>query len=205
LLVLAISAIAAVPCRASIVVVSQDFDLLIPSPDDPDSEFGKGRMADAIINVTEHILIDDLKVAVSLTHEAFVDLEIVLQGPTGTSIELNPSLNYAFITRGSDGRLVYVGGSNRFLFDDEAAVGIKDATPPFDQAFRPSTDYELSAFGGQDAFGQWRLQIYDIGFKNTGRLEGVELIISAPEPTSVCLFTLAVVIARFSSRSKPSK
>jgi subtilisin-like proprotein convertase family protein len=185
------------------VVVSQDFDLPIPSLDDPESEFGRGRMADANITVNEHHLIDDLDVAVSLTHEAFFDLEIVLTSPFGTTITLNPPLNDAFIIPGPGGSHS-AGGSNRFLFDDEAAVGIEDATQPFDQAFRPATGFALFAFDGQDAFGQWRLQIYDAGMAHTGRLEGVELIISAPEPTSMCLFALAAAIARFSSRPKPS-
>ncbi|MGA2171786.1 MAG: proprotein convertase P-domain-containing protein [Sedimentisphaerales bacterium] len=204
MLVLAISAIAAVPCRASIVVVSQDFNLPIPSPDDPDSKLGRGRMADAIIDVTGHYIIDDLNIAVSLTHEAFFDLEIILERPAGTAITLNPPLNDAFIILGPGGSHS-AGGSNRFLFDDEAAVGVEDATPPFDQTFRPAAGFALSAFDGQDAFGQWRLQIYDAGIAHTGRLEGIELIISTPEPTSMCLFALAAVIARFSSRPKPSK
>jgi hypothetical protein len=89
------------------------------------------------------------------------------------------------------------------LFDDEAAVGIEDATPPFSQEFRPASDFKLSAFDGQDIFGQWRVQIQDMWFADVGRLEGVELIINAPEPCSACLFTLAAVLTRLSSRHKP--
>ncbi len=185
------------PCQGSqAVVISRDFDLPIPSPDDPDSEFGKGRMEDANINVTEHISIEDLDVAISLKHDSFYDLQIVLQSPVGTTITLNPSFNDAFMIRGPDDRYQPVGGSNRFLFDDEAAIGIENATPPLSQAFRPAADFKLSAFDGQDAFGQWRLQINDLWAKDTGRLERVELIINAPEPTSGCLFGLAIVVAR---------
>ncbi len=196
LTVLIITAGIVPPCQSSPVVISRDFDLPIPSPDDPDSEFGKGRMADANINVTEHISIDDLDVAVSLTHDSFYDLQIVLQSPAGTTITLNPSSNDAFMIRGPDNRYQPVGGSNRFLFDDEAAIGIENATPPLSQAFRPAADSKLSAFDEQDAFGTWRVQIQDLWVRNTGRLEGVELIINAPEPTSGCLFGLAIVVAR---------
>ena len=183
-------------CQGSqAVVISSDFDLPIPSPDDPDSEFGKGKMDDAIINVTEHLLIKDLDIAVLLTHEAFFDLEIVLQSPNGKAITLNPSMNFAFIVT-EPGGSHSVGGSNRFLFDDEAAIGIENATPPLSQAFRPAPDFKLSAFDGQDAFGQWRLQINDLWTGGTGQLERVELIINAPEPTSGCLFGLAIVVAR---------
>jgi hypothetical protein len=188
--VLIITAAYSLPCQGSqAVVISRDFDLPIPSSGD------QGKMDDAIINVTEHLLIKDLDIAVSLTHEAFFDLEIVLRSPNGEAITLNPSMNFAFIVTDPGGSHS-VGGSNRFLFDDEAAIGIENATPPFNQAFRPAVDSKLSAFDGQDAFGQWRLQINDLWTKDTGRLEGVELIINAPEPTSGCLFGLAIVAAR---------
>ena len=188
LTVLIITAGVVPPCQSSPVVISRDFDLPIPSSGD------QGKMDDAIINVTEHLSIEDIDIAISLTHEAFFDLEIVLQRPNGKAITLNPSMNYAFIVT-EPGGSHSVGGSNRFLFDDEAAIGIENATPPLNQAFRPAADFKLSAFDGQDAFGQWRLQINDLWAGGTGRLEGVELIINAPEPTSGCLFGLAIVVA----------
>jgi subtilisin-like proprotein convertase family protein len=190
LTVLIITAGVVLPCQSSPVVISRDFDRPIPSSGD------QGKMEDAIIDVTEHISIDDLDIAISLTHEAFFDLEIILQRPNGKPVTLNPSLNYAFEIRDANNRLMSAGGQNRFLFDDEAAIGIENATPPFNQAFRPAVDSKLSAFDGQDAFGQWRLQINDLWTGGTGRLEGVELIINVPEPTSGCLFGLAIVVAR---------
>jgi len=202
LLVLAITAISAVPCQSDMVVVSQAFDLSIPSLNDPDSEFGKGRMEDAIIDVNEHFLIKDLDVAVLLTHDAFFDLEIMLESPAGITITLNPLSNYAFMIRGPDGRYQSAGGFNWFLFDDEAAVGIEDATPPFDRAFRPASGFELSVFDGQDAFGRWRVQIQDMRFADVGRLEEVELIINIPEPASACLFTLVGIVICLNKRGR---
>jgi hypothetical protein len=149
-------------------------------------------MADAIIDVTEHHLIEDLDVAVLLTHEAFFDLEIVLQSPAGTTITLNPALNTAFIIQ--EGGSHSAGGQNRFLFDDEAAVDIRHASQPFNQPFRPAPGFELSAFDGQDAFGQWRLQIRDAGDMHTGQLEKIELIITTPEPTTAVLLTLGAAV-----------
>ena len=189
LTVLIITAGVVPPCQSSPVVISRDFDLPIPSSGD------QGKMEDAIIDVTEHISIEDLDIAISLTHEAFFDLEIVLQRPNEKPITLNPSMNFAFIVT-EPGGSHSVGGSNRFLFDDEAAIGIENATPPLNQAFRPAADFKLSAFDGQDAFGEWRLQINDLWTGGTGRLEGVELIINVPESTSGCLFGLAIVVAR---------
>jgi subtilisin-like proprotein convertase family protein len=202
--ILAITAVYVVPCRGTTIVFSRPFDLPIPSPDDPESELGKGRMDDANSYVTEHYLIEDLDVAVLLNHEAFFDLEIVLQSPAGTTITLNPSLNTAFIIQ--EGGSHSAGGQNRFLFDDEAAVDIEHATQPFDQPFRPAIGFELSAFDGEDVFGLWRLQIRDAGDMHEGRLEEIELIITTPEPTTVVLLALgaATVYTRKPlSRRKP--
>jgi subtilisin-like proprotein convertase family protein len=193
LLVMAITAAVTTPCQCTTTVFSQDFDLPIPSPDDAESEFGRGRMANAIIDVTEHVLIEDIDVAVLLTHEAFFDLEIALQSPLGTTITLNPSLNTAFIINDDTGSRP-AGGQNRFLFNDEAAVDITHATQPFNQPFRPPSDFELSTFDGQDAFGQWQLLINDVGNMHTGQLEGVELIIILPEPSTALLFALGAAM-----------
>jgi len=206
LLVLAIITISAAPCRSATTVFLRDFDLPIPSPYDPDSESGRGRMADAIINITEHHLIEDLDIAVSLTHAAFYDLEIVLQNPAGTTITLNPSLNTAFLIQDITGSWS-VGGQNRFLFDDEAAIDIEHAVQPFDQPFRPPSGFELSAFDGQDAFGRWHLQITDVGTMHTGQLERIELFIISPEPTTVVLMAFgaaAIYMRKSPSRRAPS-
>jgi subtilisin-like proprotein convertase family protein len=193
LLVLAITVVSTVTCQSATVIFSQPFNLPIPSPDDANSELGRGRMADAIIDVTEHHLIEDLDVAVLLTHEAFFDLEIALQSPAGTTITLNPALNTAFIIQ-DEGGSRSAGDQNRFLFDDEAAVDIRHASQPFNQAFKPAVDFELSAFDGQDAFGRWRLQIRDVGDMHTGQLERTELIITTPEPTTAVLLALGAAV-----------
>ncbi len=183
--------IAALTCQsAPAITISRSFDLPIPSLDDPDSGIGMGNMADAVITVNEHIQIIDLNIAVSLVHESFYDLEIALESPAGTTITLNPHSNAAFMIRGPDNRQHPVGGSNRFLFDDKAAICIEDATPPFDASYRPATGFELAAFNGQDAFGNWRLQIDDVWIGHTGLLEGVELIITTPEPATAGLFAI---------------
>jgi hypothetical protein len=195
--VLLIAATAIFPCRGlATIVISRKFDLPIPSPDDPDSEYKKGRMADAIIDIPEHLSISDLDIAISLTHESFYDLQIMLEGPEGTVITLNPHSNDAFITRGPDGRLVPVGGSNRFLFDDESAIPIEEAVQPWNQPFKPADGFTLSVFDGRDVFGRWRLQIIDACMDHAGRLHEVELIINTPEPGTLWLFGLAGAIAR---------
>ena len=195
--ILAVAAIGLFPCKGlSQFVISQDFNLSIPSQPGQTA----GKMDDAIIDVTEHISISDLDIAVSLTHEAFFDLQISLVSPQGTSITLNPYGNNAFIITGPEGWQTPVGGSYRFLFDDEATVSIMNATLPFDEPYKPLE--VLSAFDGQDVFGQWRLQIVDAYPPHTGKLDKVELLISTPEPASICLFGLAAFAIRLLNRRK---
>jgi subtilisin-like proprotein convertase family protein len=175
------------PISASLVI-SKEFELPIPSPDDPCSGQGNGRMVDAIIDVTEHILITDVNIAVTLSHEAFFDLQLVLVNPAGTAVTLNPHSNYSFFKNNPDGGNIPVCGTNRFLFDDEATIPIEQAFAPWNQPFKPYDKLTLSAFDNQDAFGQWRLRILDFWPGHTGQLHEVELMFNSPEPASICLF-----------------
>jgi subtilisin-like proprotein convertase family protein len=186
------------PCPApAATIISKDFnDRPIPSFNDPNSEFGMGKMDNAIIDVQERISIHDLDIAVTLTHEAFFDLEIVLVNPDGQAITLNPRSNYAFITTGPDGGNDVIGGTYRLWFNDEAADSINKAMLPFDQPYKPAED-KLSDLENRDAYGLWQLQIMDVWPAHIGRLDKVELIINTPEPGTLCLFGLAAVMARF--------
>jgi hypothetical protein len=163
-----------------------DFNLPIPSPDDPDSEYGKGWMDDAFVEITDHIIISDLDVGVTLAHESLFDLQILLQSPGGTNVVLNLEGNLAFIVRGEDGRLTAVGGSGQWFFDDEAEVSIEEATEPFFGSFRPV--WNLSLLDGEDAYGLWRMQIYDAFYDDVGHLNSLKIEITVPEPaTALCL------------------
>ncbi len=201
-IIYAVFAIAAVfPSSALSVPVQPytyggDFDLPIPALGDPQREYGRGWMADAIVEVPDHFTIYDLDVGVSLTHDSFFDLQIVLQSPAGTEVALNPSGNTAFIVRGEDGRLGPVGGSKKLVFDDEAVVPIEQAEAPFVGPFRPVEPYRLSEFNGEDAYGIWRLQIHDAFYAHTGRLDKIELIVTVPEPATAILLTLGAALLR---------
>src|SRR4030042_5631958 len=138
---------------------SSDLNLPIPAPDDPESEYGKGWMTDAVIEVTDHFIISDLDVSVTFSHESLFDLQVLLQSPAGTNVVLNLAGNPAFIVRGDDGRLTSVGGSGQWYFDDEAEISIEQAAEPFFGSFRPA--WSLSLFDGEDTYGLWRLRIYD--------------------------------------------
>ena len=177
-------------------IYTGDFNLPIPAnPDDTN-----GWMNDAVIEIPDHFVISDLNVRLTLTHESLFDLQILLQSPVGTNVLLNPAGNLAFIVRGKDGRLHAYGGSVGWFFDDEAEVSIEQATEPFIGAFRPVES--LSSFDEQDAYGPWRLRIYDAFPSDTGTFNRFELMITAPEPATAILLTIAVVLITL---SKPNR
>lgn len=173
---------------APVYTYGNDLNLPIPSSDDPDSEYGKGWMDDAFIEITDHIIISDLDVGVTLAHESLFDLQILLQSPSGTTVVLNLAGNLAFIVRGEDGRLTAVGGSGQWFFDDEAEVSIEEATEPFFGSFRPV--WNLSLLDGEDAYGLWRMQIYDAFYDDAGYLNSLKIEITVPEPATALFLIL---------------
>jgi len=162
------------------VIYSQDFDLPIPKPDISDPCVSKGWMEDAIIQVPHHFTIYDLNVGISLTHTSAFDLQIFLKGPTNEKICLN-RYDFNEFFKGEN----YKGT----VFDDEAEVPIEEGKPPFAGRFRPESDNLLESFDDQDAYGTWRLQIYDARYSDTGTFNHLELIFNAPEPASALLMT----------------
>jgi hypothetical protein len=170
--VIALSVLATVVCphvRADRVHrYAAHFDLPIPA--EPDSS--KGWMDDAVIDVPDHLTISDLDVKINVTHTKVFDLQVFIAGPAGTRLCLNM---YDPFTEYFDGE-----NYTQTIFDDEAATPVEQAAPPFTGRFRPRQPYRLSTFDGQDAFGPWRLQIYDAYHADTGQLHHVELIVSAP-------------------------
>jgi subtilisin-like proprotein convertase family protein len=152
------------------------FDLRIPA--DPDAS--KGWMNDAVVEVTEHIIIGDLDVTVSLSHSSVFDLRLSLAGPSGTKVTLNEF----------DPLTQYVEGADydETIFDDEAAIGIEQGSAPFSGRYRPLGS--LAAFDGEDACGLWTLEVLDSCYADTGWLEAYSLTILAPEPCTAVLVLL---------------
>ena len=162
----------------TVVSYGGPFDLPIPS----DPETTKGWMADAIIEVSDHHVILDLDVVVSVTHTQVFDLQLWITSPSGTTVVLNMYDPFTDYFEGAD--------YSNTVFDDEASVSISDGQAPFEGRFRPIDIEGLSAFDGEDAFGQWHLRIYDACYMDTGSLESCELVITAPEPATVLLLLL---------------
>ena len=168
-------------CAGSVHIYSSDFNLSIPSPDEPESEYGRGWMADAVIEVPHHFIIHDIDVGITLTHTSVFDLQIFLQSPAGTTICLN-MYNVDQFFKGAN--------YTQTIFDDEALLAIEQAQPPFTGRFRPIEPYRLSAFDGEGSFGPWRLRIYDFWPLDIGTLNHFELVIATPEPATAVLLAL---------------
>jgi hypothetical protein len=117
------------------------FDLPIPA----DADATRGWMQDAIIDVSDHHIILDLDVVVSLTHTQVFDLQLRITSPSGTTVVLNMYDPFTDYFEGAD----YCNT----VFDDEASVSITDGEAPFEGRFRPVDAEGLSAFDGEDAFG----------------------------------------------------
>ena len=160
------------------LIYGDDFDLRIPAcPDD-----SRGWMDDAIIEVNRHVTIYDLDVGINVTHTNVFDLQVFVQSPIGTRLCLNMYDFKDEFFKGED----YV----QTIFDDEAEIPIEQGTAPFTGRFRPEAGNLLEIFDGEDAYGPWRLQIYDMWYWDTGKLDRVELIITICEPNALSLLAL---------------
>jgi hypothetical protein len=175
------------------IIYGGDFDLPIPAPDDPESEYGMGWMDDAVIEIPDHFTIYDLDVGITLMHTKVFDLQIFIESPAGTRLCLNMYNPLYEYFEGED----YI----QTIFDDEADLPIEEGQPPFTGRFRPKAPNLLELFDGQDTFGQWKLQVRDAYYDDTGNLESVEVMITICEPGTATLLILgAAFVALFKPR-----
>jgi len=156
-----------------------NFNLPLLDPTGPGS-----ALTVAIIDVPDHFTIADLDVAINITHTQVFDLQLFLQSPAGARMCLNM---YEFTE-------IFEGENyTQTIFDDEAEVPIEQGEPPFTGRFRPRAiepSNLLQIFDGQDTYGLWLLQIYDMWPADTGTLDSFELIITIPEPATAILLLL---------------
>jgi subtilisin-like proprotein convertase family protein len=166
------------------------YDLRIPA----DADETKGWMNDAILEVPDHITIADLDLNIFITHTQVFDLQIFLQSPSQTRMLINMYDPFTEFFEGEN----YTDTT----FDDEALIAIEDAEPPFTGRFRPRDPGKLAIFDGEDAFGQWRLQVYDAFAADSGKLTYFGLsIITVPEPTTILILSVGSILAVLKRRS----
>lgn len=129
-----------------------------------------GGTINSTIDVSGLDSINDVNIAIDLSHGWFGDLDVFLESPTGTIVELFTDILEVNVASGT------------YTLDDEAATNItaSGATPG---TYTPETD-TLSSFDGEDPNGIWTLIVTDDDpIEDNGTLNGWELIIEAA-PTS---------------------
>lgn len=110
----------------------------------------------------------DVDVRVNIAHTYDGDLQVYLEHPDGTLVEL-------FTTVGFSG-----DNFTNTVLDDEAATSITSGAAPFTGSYRP--EGLLSALDGKPAAGTWRLKVTDGDLGDTGVLQSWCLRITTAPP-----------------------
>lgn len=121
--------------------------------------------SDIVITGQEGMTVDELAVTIDITHSYTNDLQVSLQHEDGTSINL----------------VSFTGGSgdnfDMTTFDDNAAVSVQSAGPPFSGRFIPQES--LTAFKDKPINGRWTLTIIDNANQDGGSLNFWKLCLFA--------------------------
>ncbi len=136
-----------------------------------DISASEGGTYTAVINIQDDLPIDDVNVRISIDHTWAEDLDIFLQSPGGTLVELS----------------TFNGGSGDnytdTVFDDDGATPITGGSAPFTGTFQP--EGSLSDFTGESSLGDWTLLVTD----TFGPLDGGEMLLFELELCVVGEFT----------------
>jgi subtilisin-like proprotein convertase family protein len=116
------------------------------------------------IHISDSHAILDLNVRLDISHGRVSDLQVLLRGPNGQTVEL-------FSNIGGNGKNFI-----NTVLDDEATQSITTASAPFTGTFRPVGS--LSAFDGRPAQGTWTLEVTDNAARQTGTLNNWSLTIT---------------------------
>jgi subtilisin-like proprotein convertase family protein len=123
--------------------------------------------------------IADINVSIELDHTFMADLDAVLVSPSGNTNGLFTDIGAAT-----------VGGPQttmRLVFDDESAFPTS-ANFALSATWRaqPELNYRLSYFDGEDAGGNWTLQLRDDATGDGGNLTAWSIEVCEPEPPPAC-------------------
>jgi subtilisin-like proprotein convertase family protein len=137
------------------------------------------------------MLITDLDVSVDITHTNAFDLQLFLKSPSGTRVLLNEVHLDDF----------YKGANySSTTFDDEARTPIEEGQSPYRGSYRPLAPGLLASFDGEDAYGPWRFQVYDVWQADTGTFNSYTLTITTPEPATAAFLILGLGLLQLPKR-----
>ncbi|MEC7984546.1 MAG: proprotein convertase P-domain-containing protein, partial [Myxococcota bacterium] len=95
---------------------------------------------------------------IDLDHTCHKDLSATLTSPSGTSILLFDFGTWPVCSSDLEG----------IILDDDATLELTQGSSPFTGLHRPIDD--LSTFNGEDAYGEWVLQIEDDTIGDSGTI-----------------------------------
>lgn len=143
---------------------------LYPSTDTPLPLVDDGVMT-STLTVADSYIVGDVNVTLNISHAYDFDLEMTLIAPDDT----RRTLIYRVASEGGQDFL----GT---MLDDEADINIFYGAPPFTGRFRPADT--LDAFDTKNSNGDWRLEIVDHTFGDTGTLNSWQLELCSMEITN---------------------
>ena len=133
------------------------------------------------IDVPDPVVIDDLNVALNISHTWAGDLVVELTSPAGTTITLVDRVG-----RPSPSSCGYSNNNIITTLDDESSGGpVENADPPTGPSYTP--EQALSAFDGQNAQGTWTLTVSDTVRFDVGTLNSWSLIIEDSEAAATAI------------------
>ncbi|MBX3059499.1 MAG: proprotein convertase P-domain-containing protein [Anaerolineae bacterium] len=163
---LSVSVLPHVPATANCTTyTSTDVPVAIPT--------GPGLVT-STLNVPGNPRIADLDVTIVLTHTNMPDLDVTLTAPGGNEVIL-------FNDRGAAAQQ-----QMNLVLDDEAAIPNTFYTIQSGIVHQPALSYRLGWFDGQNAGGEWTLNVYDDLAANDGVLQSWALTICEPPPPATC-------------------
>lgn len=128
------------------------------------------------LTIPSAMTIADLNVRLNITHTWDADLDVSLQSPAGTSLELFTDVGDSFDHFVST------------VLDDQALTPVTSGTAPFTGRYKPEGSAGLAAFNNQNAAGTWTLTLTDDEALDTGTLGAwgldVTQVVCALTPTT---------------------
>ena len=101
----------------------------------------------SVINILDDLTLEDVNVKINIDHSWDSDLDISLQSPAGTVVELTTD-------NGGSG-----DNYTDTVFDDAAATSILSGSAPFTDTYQP--EGSLADFNGEMTLGDWTLIVTD--------------------------------------------
>ena len=142
-------------------------DVPVTIPDGPGMVF-------STLSVPDSMRIGDVNLNLGITHANMLDLDVVLTSPAGNTVGL-------FTDVGSNTQPAMNLG-----LDDEAGIPVGIYTVVSGMVNSTELAFSLDWFDGEEALGNWELDIYDDTALNGGTLDNWSITICEPLPQPTC-------------------